>query len=216
MSDGKCCSGGREAGQALVEGVVALVLLGFATVLAALLLVNVGLVAYYKEKLGLVSNQAASFAFQRPRSEDSTAITTQFADELMTSVGLPATNTRVIVDKNVTLSGQPAVRVNVSTNLRVLGQTNVFPLTIPVSDAATVAYAGSGALDQQTLFRTLGIGGVVTVSARNGGNVPTSVCIPAFGQISGVGGGFTAPPSRQILPNRSLFDAQGYLYPGGY
>jgi hypothetical protein len=93
----------------------------------------------------------------------------------------------------------------------VLGKAGVFPVTIPVSDTATVAFAGQAAMDQQALFRTLGISGVLTVSARFGGG---TVCVPAFGGTSG-STGFVTPPSREILPNRSLFDAPAFLHSGG-
>jgi hypothetical protein len=77
----RSCSGRAHRGchgQALVEGVVALVLIIAATTLGTLLLVNSGVCAYYKQKLAVVSNLAANFAANQPDDSDRNGPTKEY------------------------------------------------------------------------------------------------------------------------------------------
>lgn len=124
----------NSSGQALVEGVAALILIVIASILATLFMVNSGLATYYKEKLGFITNQAASFAFQLPRTADPTGPTTDFVNNLCTEIGLPASGISVKANNTINISGKPAVIVTVTANCKIFGKDSIFPVSIPMSD----------------------------------------------------------------------------------
>lgn len=62
------CRRRRAHGAALVEGVISLVMITIGTVAAVTLLVNAGMTTYYKEKIGFVANQCATYAARDRKS----------------------------------------------------------------------------------------------------------------------------------------------------
>lgn len=138
-------------GQALVEGVIALVLIISSTVLALLLLANSGMAVYYKEKLAVVSSKAADYAAAQPESSRN-AETRAFVQELLQALGIRASSVDVDVS-TVTVHSEPLIKVNVKCHgLPLIG--NVFG-SIDMADASV----GSGLQSMFAGFVMTGAGG---------------------------------------------------------
>jgi hypothetical protein len=129
----------RRDGQALVEGVVALVLLIAGTVGATLLLTNVGLGLFYKEKLAFCGNQAAQFAYSLRTNPNVEAETTTFVSELLPKLGVIPNQLSVKVDPNFTLAGRPAVSVTISNACNLFGDGSILPAKATLTDFAAAA-----------------------------------------------------------------------------
>jgi hypothetical protein len=125
----------RAQGQALLEGVIALAIIIFGTVIAGLFLVNAGLSLYFKEKLGFIANQAAQFAFQIEPPEDPTARTQQFVRELVTQLALPASNVQVTATRGLT-GGVNSTTVRINLGMRLFGRGDVLPFSIPMNETS--------------------------------------------------------------------------------
>lgn len=125
-------------GSGIVEGVVGLVLIIGTTVLASLLLINTGVATYNKEKIGFVADQAAAFATSCTNMSTRQADVSSFVDNLLTQMGLNASNTNVTVS-DVAVGQWAAVSVSVTSNLPTImssGFSNLLPQQIQVSDTA--------------------------------------------------------------------------------
>jgi len=127
-----------ESGAALVEGVVALMLVIGATVGSCLLLTNVGMSIYYKEKLALISQQCAQFARFLPNSEDQEVKTAELAKSLFKNMGIKVSRCEVKV-KDTLIEGVPGISVSVSAmDLHLFGNGELLPGTISLQDTAVV------------------------------------------------------------------------------
>ncbi len=126
-------------GAALAEGVVSLWLIISGTVLAVGLLVNTGMSTFYKEKLGFVTNQVAMTvaAQSDPAQAEEKAKTTTKA--LFTAMGMSFQDCVVKV-KAESIDSQPAVGVTVTIKmpLMLIGQADIFPGAITITDKAVV------------------------------------------------------------------------------
>lgn len=131
-----------NSGAVLAEGVVALSLIVAGVVLGTLLLVNVGIASYYKEKLGLVTNQVAvrlarhiSWNSSFPKALNDTEEATTVANSLLTAMGLPKAKTVTVVSKSdfvtvtIVVDGFP-----------MFGQGTVIPVKISLQDTAAAAF----------------------------------------------------------------------------
>ena len=129
----------RVRGAVLVEGVVALSLIIGGTVMAVLFLLNVGMGVYYKEKLALVSNQAALFAGSlNPADPDLNSKTKEQAQKIATAMGLPPTVQVTSIDT----SDPTLIAVTVSmSGLPLFGNGQFLPQTISLSDTAAIPTA---------------------------------------------------------------------------
>ncbi len=110
-------------GQALVEGVVALVLIVAVTVAAISLLVNVALIMYNKQQLGAICNQVASFAsltVNRYDPKDLLPVARSLAEGTPLTIpndGIELTEFSVKLSNEVTL---PGIRVNMKAQAPLL------------------------------------------------------------------------------------------------
>ncbi len=124
------------SGSGIVEGVIGLVMIIGVSVLAVLLLLNTGVATYDKEKIGFVADQAATFATSLTNMNTRQADVSSFVDNLLTQMGLKATNTTVTVT-DIAVGQWAGISVSVSSNLPTLmsaGFSNLLPQTIQVSD----------------------------------------------------------------------------------
>lgn len=133
------------SGQAIIEGVVALLLIVFGTVCAVLLLINVGFSVYYKDKLGFIANQCAQYAATQDESNRQTK-TTDFAKALLNQFGYNSDTAECEVQA-VQVAGEQAIQVNLEN-------------TFPLFQSAASFLPGSIRLDEKA---------VVAVGAVNGG-----------------------------------------------
>ena len=121
-----------------MEGVVALMMIISATVGACLLLTNVGMSIYYKEKLSFVSNQCALYARYIPGAEDQEVRTAELAKSLLKSMGVRPSRCEVKV-KDTLVEGVPAVSVTLNAmDLHLFGNGELLPGTVSLSDTAVV------------------------------------------------------------------------------
>jgi hypothetical protein len=123
-----------------VEGVVGLIMIIGGTVLAVLLLVNVGAAAYNKEKIGLVANQAATYACILPNDATRQPLVATAVDELLSNMGLNPNNTVVDV-QDVNIASEVAVKVTVTATIATLlsgNFTSIMPAQLRMSDSALV------------------------------------------------------------------------------
>jgi len=131
-------NGRPPQGAALAEGVVALMLVIGATVGACLLLTNIGMSIYYKEKLSFVSNQCALFARYVPGTEDAEVRTSELAKSLLKSMGIRPSRCDCKV-KDTLVEGIPAVSVTLNAlDLHLFGNGELLPGSVSLSDTAVV------------------------------------------------------------------------------
>ncbi len=192
----------RHQGAVLVEGVVALMLIIAGAIGGTLLLVNTGCATYYKEKLGFVDNQAATFAGnQVAQGVSDTDVQTQtetYVNDLLQKFGMPpAQDVTVTIDANyVTVASKLA-------NLTLIGDGSILPFSVSVQDTSVVK--------RSTLFHpilldlNLGSGGRFYVpSYRTEGILPAPSAVgtkPAkiFGRAN-FSAGFAAVTPAGVVP----------------
>jgi hypothetical protein len=127
-------------GSGIVEGLVGMMLISGATVLTVILILNSAIASYDREKIGFVANQTAYYAasLDDPSTRDSDA--TAFADNLLTQMGLQASNTTAKVSD--TAAGPFAsVSVEVSAKLPTVTSSAfsyMLPSQLQVSDTSMV------------------------------------------------------------------------------
>lgn len=130
-------------GAAIVEGVVGLWLIITGTVLAVLLLINTGMSTYYKEKLGFISNQCASYAATLSPADDVQAKVEPFAKDLLGALGIANTGCKVKVEEK-NIQDRVALKITVAVSgLKLFGQGDVLPGTIALEDSAIVVRGAS-------------------------------------------------------------------------
>jgi hypothetical protein len=139
-----CRPSRSSRGQALVEGVVALALIVAGTVGAALLLTNVGLSLFFKEKLAFCNNQASQYAFAIRSTANLEEQTTTFVRELLPRLGVAPNQLSVDVDPNVTIAGRPAVSVTIRNTCSLVGSGSIIPVQLALTDSSTATTSGSG------------------------------------------------------------------------
>jgi hypothetical protein len=129
----------KNKGAALVEGVVSLAMVIGGVILGVLLLVNVGVSMYYKQKLGIVSNHAAQFAAtQDPGDPNLQFNTLMKARAIATAMGLPPVNITTI-----DLSNPDFVTVTVNMSGVLIGKGDVIPSAVNISDTASASKSAS-------------------------------------------------------------------------
>jgi hypothetical protein len=170
------CKTGRTESGSIVEGAIGLWLIVVMLVMGVLLLVNCGMAAYYKGKLGYVAQECARYAAGLPDDKDPTPKTERFADDLMRHLGLPVTSASVKVEKAV-LGDLPAMRVTVgNSKLALFGNGSILPTVISMSDTAEAArdpYRPTGLLYLYCRGQNVD---------RGDGRPNTTMCIPTYGR----------------------------------
>src|SRR5271154_285017 len=120
-------------GQVLVEGELGLAMVTGGGVLAALLVLNSGVGVFAKDKLVMVTGQAAQFAVTNSSDADLEAETKTFVQQLMPTVGLKPQNLNVTL-KLTTVGMQTGVLVSVSNNFTIIGNGTIMPAQLQMTD----------------------------------------------------------------------------------
>ena len=130
----------RARGQAIIQGVIGFVIMFIGVIFGSILLLNVGGATYGKEKIGFITDQAARYATTLPINAARQTLVNTLVDELITSMGFNAANT-VVTITDMSISGQPAVQVTVTTSLATLLTGNfarIFPQQITMPFTSTI------------------------------------------------------------------------------
>jgi len=132
-----------RSGAALVEGVVSLVLITIGTVAAMTLLVNAGMSTYYKEKMGFVSNQCATYAASLSPSDDLQAKTEAMARGLLKAMGMPTQALKVTVEEK-TIEDRVALKVTLAVSgFGLFGSGDIIPTSISLQDTSVAMRNGT-------------------------------------------------------------------------
>ena len=125
-------------GSGIVEAVLALTLIISSTFLAVVLLLNIGIATYDKEKVAFVADQASAYATSLTNENTRDADVKSFVDNLMNQMGVKASGTTVTV-KDIACSRWAAISVKVTTTLPTIMSTafsSLVPQQIQVSDTS--------------------------------------------------------------------------------
>ncbi len=146
-----------QRGASLVEAVVGLLIVVVGTVMGALLLLNVGRVTYYKQKISFVAQQLAYYAAILPAPQDDPSVQPllqTMAQQMIDRMGLNASSVTVNADA-APIPLDPQAGVGVKVDLTVAFPTllsvgfNTIPLSVTLSDSAVTA--------QSAWFRQYGV-----------------------------------------------------------
>jgi len=131
----------RRRGAALVEGVVALAMIIMGTVGAVLLLVNVGMSMYYKQKLGFIASEAAMYGAVLAGNDDIEVRGAEIARALLKAMGFNPARCDVKVAE-IEVDGKPGIQVTIITDLKMFGKGDILPISMNIQDSA-VAIRGT-------------------------------------------------------------------------
>jgi hypothetical protein len=171
----------------MVGGVAGLLLIVIGMVLAVLVVTNVGMATYYKQKLGFIADQVATQAantIASPMFTDNATVISQTqsnATKLLNDVGLPAATSVNVVINPPTNPTSVTVTINVA-GLKMFGNGNVLPAVIAMSDT-------SEALIDNTRPRYAAT--ILEEESQVGGGVGVGVLVPAYGGFSCANGAFS-------------------------
>ncbi|MBX9878212.1 MAG: hypothetical protein K2Y22_07105 [Candidatus Obscuribacterales bacterium] len=123
----------QQKGQGLVEAVIAIAFMVGLVTVATVLVCDVGLANYYKEKFSFITNHTAQFLVGSSSSQNMDQQALQTAQQMIAAMKLPITNLKA----NVTKNGQ-LVTVAIEGNCK-LSQNglNLLPISIPVKDVGS-------------------------------------------------------------------------------
>ncbi|MFN8554999.1 MAG: hypothetical protein U0103_26310 [Candidatus Obscuribacterales bacterium] len=148
----------HQSGASLVETVVGLLIIVIGTVFGALLLLNVGRVTYYKQKISFVAQQLAYYAAILPAPQDDPSV-----QPLLQTMGQQMIDRMGLNASSVTVNAGPApiaidpdagvgVKVDLTVSFPTLlsaGFNATIPLNVTLSDSAVTA--------QSAWFRQYGV-----------------------------------------------------------
>lgn len=127
--------GRKTNAAALVEGVVSLAMVIGGVILGVLLLVNIGISMYYKQKLGLVSSHVARYVATQDPNDGNLGTNAQAqATSIANAMSLP--NVQVTT---INLNHPDFVTVTVNMSGVLIGKGDVIPTAINISDTASVS-----------------------------------------------------------------------------
>jgi hypothetical protein len=131
----------KRKGQALVEGVVGLLLILAAIIVGIILLLDVGFSIYRKMQLGFVVNQTADYAANR--EGDPQILAQERGQEVLNALGLNSTNA-IIKAKQFTIQGAPVVKVSVELDVPLFASNvPVLPMKVRLSDSVIAVKSGA-------------------------------------------------------------------------
>lgn len=178
-------------GSGIIEGVTGLWVVVSGTVAAVLLLVNVGMSTFYKEKIAFVTNNCATFAASKaswggaykPGSNPDQVreATIDMAAKLLKKMGLPQAQ-KVTVEED---AGTITVSIEVSS-LALIGKVAYLPSSLTMKDVATAAIPDNtppGFLTMQ--IWEFGRGGNFGPGAQAPGHLFDQLLIPVYGSVRG-------------------------------
>ncbi|MBP9093584.1 hypothetical protein KBI23_21370 [bacterium] len=123
-------------GAALVEGVVSLVMITIGTVAAVTLLVNAGMSTYYKEKIGFVANQCATYAASLSPGDDLEGKTSLLAKKLVAAMGMP-NNAVTVKVAEMPIEDRVGLKVTLCVGgLGMFGSGDIMPKVLSMQDTA--------------------------------------------------------------------------------
>lgn len=126
-----------QTGSGIVEGVVGLGIVIGATVLAVLLIINVGTATHLKRRVGFMAEQAAQYA----ANEDDDSKRSEFVRELSTKMGLGQLTKSKFADLEVL--EHPAVRATLTSRMSTFGDVAWLPASVRMSDSAVCTAGGA-------------------------------------------------------------------------
>jgi hypothetical protein len=130
-------------GAALVEGVISLVMITIGTVAAVTLLVNAGMTTYYKEKIGFVANQCASYAASLSPGDDLEGKTGALARKLVAAMGMPNNAVQLKVVE-VPIEDRVGLKITLGVGgLGMFGSGDILPKVVSMQDTAVALRNGS-------------------------------------------------------------------------
>ncbi|MFA7339963.1 MAG: hypothetical protein WC028_24510 [Candidatus Obscuribacterales bacterium] len=130
-------------GAALVEGVVSLVMITIGTVAAVTLLVNAGMSTYYKEKIGFIANQCATYAASLSPGDDPEGKTSLLAKKLVAAMGMPS-NAVTIKVAEMPIEDRVGLKVTLTVGgLGMFGSGDIMPKVLSMQDSAVALRNGS-------------------------------------------------------------------------
>jgi len=137
------CSRRRAHGAALVEGVISLVMITIGTVAAVTLLVNAGMTTYYKEKIGFVANQCATYAASLSPGDDLEGKTGAVARKLVAAMGMPNHSVKLKVEE-LPIEERMGLKVTLGVGgLGMFGSGDILPTVVSMQDSAVALRNGS-------------------------------------------------------------------------
>jgi len=137
----------RSRGAVLAEGVAALWMITIGVVCGVTLLINVGMSTYYKEKMGFITNQAATYASSLPAGYDIRDKTIAIVKGLLKDMNMPTSDYNVKVTAS-RIEDHAAVSVELRiNNLPLFGNGEWLPLKIGLVEKATALGKGAGSAD---------------------------------------------------------------------
>lgn len=147
----------NELGQAMAA--VDLLIIVPASVGCILLMLNCGMSAFYKQKLGFATTQAATYAASISRNQRERD-TKEFTNELLQKMALP--NDGEVKVEEVTVRGKQGVSVEVTENLSLFGDGSVIPMSIKLSDRSVAICNAGGSNSSGNADGYIGFGYNVT------------------------------------------------------
>jgi hypothetical protein len=130
-------------GAALVEGVVSLVMITIGTVAAVTLLVNAGMSTYYKEKIGFVANQCATYAASLSPGDDLEDKTSLLAKKLVAAMGMP-NNAVTVKVAEMPIEDRVGLKVTLGVGgLGMFGSGDIMPKVLSMQDTAVSLRSGA-------------------------------------------------------------------------
>lgn len=146
------------------------------SLLLLLFVVNAGVSAFYKEKLGFVTNQSAKYAATLPNSVNPEPQTQVVARGLLRALGMTDPQPNIDV-KRVNVAGQPGVQVKVTVSLPLIQGSSVLPRTIVLQDSSTaLASASTGQIGQLFHFDRTTNRPIYLPVVKGDSSLPTFFC----------------------------------------
>ena len=131
-----------QKGQGIIEGAVGLVLIIGGAVIGALLILNCGAGIFFKNKLLVVSTQAAQYAAAHSHDSGVNDEVTAYVQHLMQQVGMTPNNLAVSTNA-ATIDGQNGMTVAITNSFPLFGNGSVLPCQIQLNDTEFAAIGSS-------------------------------------------------------------------------
>jgi hypothetical protein len=113
------------------------------TVAAVTLLVNAGMSTYYKEKIGFIANQCATYAASLSPGDDPEGKTSLLAKKLVAAMGMPS-NAVTIKVAEMPIEDRVGLKVTLTVGgLGMFGSGDIMPKVLSMQDSAVALRNGS-------------------------------------------------------------------------
>lgn len=168
----------NKHGAGMVEAAVGMLIISGLVAVGLVFLVNLAMMSYYKDKIGVLTNQAAGYAANLVSwgYSNNAAVTDALLSsstaavirDALGSMGLPSSDDDVTVTAQRNTDDTVKVSISVS-NLRLTGHGNILPMKVTLTDSAIATLNN----DKPPMLVRVGTGGYRSA--------PVAV-VPAFGK----------------------------------